>query len=78
MAGGYIARSFRSVGRITGSPNGRSLFGNNDSVYINTKAPAQVGDKFFIVRIGPEVFHPVTGQIMGVFWKLSALLKSAN
>ena len=65
IASGRIAYSVSGMGRITGSPAGNSLFGNNDSVYVRTRENVQIGDKFFIYKIGPEVYHPLTNQRMG-------------
>jgi hypothetical protein len=65
MSSGYIADSVHSVGRITGSPSDRIMFGNNDTVYVSLDAPAQIGDEFFVVRRGELVRHPVTGKKLG-------------
>jgi len=65
VASGYIANSFSSRGRITGSPEGKNLFGNSDFVYVRTKGTVNVGDKFYIVRIGQDVYHPITNQRLG-------------
>ena len=65
IASGHIANSMHIMGKITGSPEGRSLFGNDDSVYIRTKNPVNVGDKFYILRKGEEVYHPLTKQRLG-------------
>lgn len=65
LASGYIVDSLGGVGKITGSPEGRDLFGNNDVVYIKTEGTVTIGDKFYIIRKGQEVRHPVTKQKMG-------------
>lgn len=65
IASGHIADSIISMGKITGSPDGKSLFGNNDLVYVNTKGSVHVGDKFYIFRKGQEVYHPLTNQRLG-------------
>ncbi len=65
MSSGYIADSVQSVGKITGSPEGRNLFGSNDVVYVSLDVPAKVGDEFYILRRGNPVRHPVTGKKMG-------------
>src|SRR6202142_1701557 len=50
MASGYITDTVRSVGRVDGSPSERVVFGNNDIIYIKTESPANIGDKFYIIR----------------------------
>jgi len=65
LGSGYIVDGLEGAGRITGSPGGRTLFGNNDFVYVNTKDDVNIGDKFIIVRRGQDVIHPVTREKMG-------------
>ena len=65
LASGYIVDSLSGVGKITGSPEGRNLFGNNDVVYVKIDGAVTIGDKFYIIRKGQEVRHPVTKQKMG-------------
>ncbi len=65
LASGYIADSISGMGKITGSPGGRNLFGNNDVVYVKTEGAVHVGDRFYIIREGQKVLHPVTKQKMG-------------
>ncbi|MBI5103337.1 MAG: LysM peptidoglycan-binding domain-containing protein [Nitrospirae bacterium] len=65
IASGYIADSVKGIGRVDGSPSDRSLFGNNDIIYIKTELPVSIGDKFYILRVGPLVTHPVTGKAAG-------------
>lgn len=65
IASGYISPSVHSLGRITGSPSGRILFGVNDMIYVKTNDPAKPGDKFYIIRAEQSVSHPVTNKKMG-------------
>jgi hypothetical protein len=65
LASGYLADSLIGAGKITGSPDGKNLFGNNDIVYVQTEGPVNIGDKFYIVRKGQEVIHPVSKKKMG-------------
>jgi hypothetical protein len=65
IASGYVTDSIGGVGEISGSPYEKSLFGNNDLVYIKTGSTVNIGDKFFILRRGQEVIHPATKQKMG-------------
>ena len=61
----YITSEVKSVGEINGSPSGRSLFGDNDYVYIKTKNSANTGDKFYIIRSDKFITHPKTNNKMG-------------
>lgn len=65
LASGYITDSISGVGKITGSSDGRTLFGSNDFVYVKTDSTVNIGDRFFIIRKGQQVIHPVTKQKMG-------------
>jgi hypothetical protein len=49
-ASGYISETVPSVGAVDGSASGRSLFGEYDLVFLKTDQPAQVGDKFFVIK----------------------------
>lgn len=49
-ASGYISDSVPSVGMIDGSPSGRRLFGNDDIVFVKTRNPVKIGDKFIIIK----------------------------
>ncbi|MDP3111248.1 MAG: LysM peptidoglycan-binding domain-containing protein [Thermodesulfovibrionales bacterium] len=61
----YIAKEIKSVGKITGAPTGRSMFGNNDYMYIKTNTPANAGDKFHVIRPSALIKHPKTKNKMG-------------
>lgn len=61
----YITDEVKSVGKITGAPSGRTLFGDNDYVYIRTKNSANTGDKFYIIRSGNFIKHPGTNKKLG-------------
>lgn len=65
MASGYISDAVGGMGKVYGSPEERSLFGNNDIVYVKTDRRVKVGDRFYIVRPGAEVKHPVSGKVLG-------------
>lgn len=65
IASGYISDYINSLGEISGSPEGRSLFGDGDLVYLKTHSPVDIGNKFYIIRKGQEVIHPATKQKMG-------------
>jgi LysM repeat protein len=65
ISSGYIGDYIVGLGKITGSPQERNLFGVNDSVYIKTDSNVDIGNKFYIIRVGKEVRHPATKQKMG-------------
>jgi len=52
-ASGYISDSVPSVGTLDSSPSGRTLFGNNDTVFVKTDTAAKAGDKFVIIKAVP-------------------------
>ncbi|MEJ2697497.1 MAG: LysM peptidoglycan-binding domain-containing protein [Candidatus Sulfobium sp.] len=49
-ASGYISDTVPAVGMIEDSPSGKSLFGNDDTVFVQTDKPADIGDKFVIIK----------------------------
>ena len=65
MASGYIAATIKGVGKIDGSPEEKNMFGNNDIVYVKTDIPVKVGDRFYVIRPGERVVHPVSGKQLG-------------
>ena len=65
VASGFISDSVKGVGTIAGAPNERIVFGNNDIVYVKIDKPVKVGDRFYILRTGELVRHPVTNKKMG-------------
>lgn len=65
VASGFIADSVKGVGTIAGAPSQRIVFGKYDIVYVKIDKPAKVGDRFYILRKGELVRHPVTNKKMG-------------
>jgi len=65
VASGFISDSVKGVGTIAGAPNERIVFGSNDIVYVKIDKPVKVGDRFYILRTGELVRHPVTNKKMG-------------
>jgi LysM repeat protein len=65
VGSGYISDSVKGVGTIAGAPSQRIMFGNNDIVYVKIDNPVKVGDRFYILRKGELVRHPVTNKKMG-------------
>ncbi|HBG93364.1 MAG: hypothetical protein A2X54_07535 [Nitrospirae bacterium GWF2_44_13] len=70
VSSGYITdfikkKMITGVGRISGSPSGRSLFGESDYVYIKTDTPANTGAKFYVMRTTTLIRHPKTKLKLG-------------
>lgn len=62
---GYLGTVETFAGTIDGHPSGRTLYGNNDVVYVKLSSEAKPGDRFYIFDALREVTHPVTGEKMG-------------
>ena len=72
ISSGYLANTVNDLGSVTGSPSKKNLSGTNDLVYLTTKEPAKIGDRFYVIR-KREVIHPVSKaragnlvQILGI------------
>jgi hypothetical protein len=66
MSSGYISDTIPAgVGKVGDSPWGRTLFGDNDSVYVTVDHPVRVGDRFYVIKVSEPVEHPVTGKKVG-------------
>ena len=61
----YITKKIKNVGKISGAPTGRSMFGLHDLLYIRTNSPANIGDKFHVIRPSALIKHPKTKNKMG-------------
>ena len=65
LASGYIADKIPGVGQISDSPSEQTIVGNDDIVFVNVDRPAQVGDKFYVIKASEPVKHPITGGDIG-------------
>ena len=65
MTSGYIADTIPGVGQVGDSPSGQTILGNDDIVFVNVDHPAQVGDKFYVIRASEPVTHPITEKKIG-------------
>ncbi len=63
---GYIAESVHSEGEIYDKPGDMTNLSKGDLAYIKTSKPVKKGDKFYIIYPAEKVYHPVTGNYMGV------------
>jgi len=73
ISSGYISSAVNELGKVTGSPSGKTLLGAPDMVYVKTKAAAKPGDRFYILRKGPIVKHPVTKNILGYLIEITGI-----
>ncbi len=64
IASGFIADNVAGDGSIMGAPD-RIFFGNEDIVFVNMYKPVKMGDRFYIIRDGGLVRHPVTNKKIG-------------
>ncbi len=63
---GFIADTIPpGVGRLGDSPSGRTLFGDNDNVYVAVDHPVQAGDMFYVIKVSEAIKHPITGRKVG-------------
>jgi LysM repeat protein len=65
LESGYIATEIPNKGTIASSYLGREIFGIGDEIYVDTVEPAEVGDKFYVIRMEAEVKHPATKEEIG-------------
>lgn len=63
MSAGYISPEIPGVGRISGSPFNRIIFGPGEEVYIKSGEPVSVGQRFYVVRPDQVVYHPGQGHV---------------
>lgn len=73
VASGYITDSMNDLGKVTGSPSGKTLLGAPDMIYVKTKADARLGDRFYILRKGQIVKHPVTKKPLGYLIEITGI-----
>ena len=62
---GYISGTVNELGRVSGAPLDKKLIGTLDIVYIKTKSPARLGDRYYVVRKGEFIKHPATKSPIG-------------
>lgn len=65
IASGYISDTIPSHGTISGSPEGKTLLGNGDLVFVQTRDSVNIGDTFYILRGGQVATHPKTKRQLG-------------
>lgn len=75
LQGGYITDEVKSIGKIIGTPQRKTLMGRGDYVYIETDKPANINDKFYIVSRPEMVIHPVTKDDIGYLIRVNGVLE---
>jgi hypothetical protein len=64
ISSGYITDRVDELGIVAGSPSRKNLSGKYEYIYVTTKEPVNLGDKFFVIR-KIEITHPVNKTRMG-------------
>lgn len=65
---GFISEGkLKSAGRLVDTVDNRLLLSTGDTAFLQMKDLASVhpGDRYFLVAVGREVVHPVTGEVIG-------------
>ncbi len=75
IASGYISDSIPSHGTISGSPEGKTLLGNGDLVFVQTRDSVDIGDTFYILRGGQVATHPKTRRRLGYVIEILGVAK---
>jgi hypothetical protein len=75
LQGGYISDDIKSIGKIYGSPQRKTLLGRGDYVYIKTDTPANINDKFYIIGKPEKVIHPITEDPIGYLIRINGVLE---
>lgn len=75
IASGYISNSIPSHGTISGSPEGKTLLGNGDLVFVKTRDSVDIGDTFYILRGGQVATHPKTKKRLGYVIEILGVAK---
>ncbi len=73
ISSGYIASTVNELGKVIDSPSGMTLLGTPDMIFVKTKAAVKPGDRFYILRKGPIVKHPVTKNILGYLIEITGI-----
>lgn len=74
-ASGYISDIIPGVGKISNDPFGKTLFGNDDLVYVDTDNPVKAGDKFYVINVSDRLRHPITRERIGYVITISGILE---
>jgi LysM repeat protein len=75
LQSGYISDDIKSIGKIYGSPQRKTLLGRGDYVYIETDKPANINDKFYIIGKPEKVIHPTTKDDVGYLVRINGVIE---
>jgi len=73
LQGGYIDKELKSYGHTMTNPEGKSILGTSDYIYVNT----DIDDyhAYYIMRMEQQVTHPFSGQKLGYLINFEGILK---
>lgn len=74
-ASGYISDIIPGIGKISDDPFGKTLFGNNDVVFVDMDHPVHVGDKFYVINASDRLRHPITRERIGHVITISGIVE---
>ncbi|BCB97347.1 peptidoglycan-binding protein LysM [Dissulfurispira thermophila] len=75
LQGGYISDDVKSIGKIYGSSQKKTLLGRGDYVCIETEKPTHINDKFYILNQPEKVIHPVTEDHIGYLIRIKGIIE---
>jgi hypothetical protein len=75
LASGWIAGEYPGTGVIHSSLNRRTTFGFNDYVYLQSDGRIDVGDMFLSIKKVKKVYHPKTGDYLGLQIRVTGILE---
>jgi LysM repeat protein len=75
LQSGYISNDIKSIGKIYGSPQKKTLLGRGDYVYIETDRPVNINDKFYIIGKPEKVIHPITRDDVGYLIRINGVIE---
>lgn len=71
----FVEEKFKGVGKITGAPENREMFGELDLVYAEFNREVSPGEIYMAVRKAGWVRHPITGEKLGIKVLILGILK---
>lgn len=75
LQSGYISSDINTIGKITGSHQGRVITGRGDYIYIQTDKPVALTTKLYVIKKPEKLFHPKTEEFLGYLIKIKGLLE---
>jgi hypothetical protein len=72
---GAIIDKVPGIGRISGSPRGKTILVQGDFVYILADIPTAKGGKFYVFEGPRTIVHPVTDRFVGYFMRVKGIVE---